>query len=160
RIYGLRHVVFRMSCIYGSRQFGTEDQGWVAYFIIAHQFGRPITVYGNGKQVRDILFVSDLVRAFELATQHIDATAGQVYNIGGGLDNTISIWREFQPLLTELTGKKVPVAYADWRPGDQPIYVSDTRKAMQDFGWAPTVGVREGVARLSAWVSENPGLFE
>lgn len=160
RIYGFRSVVFRMSCIYGPRQFGTEDQGWVAYFIIAHQFGRPITIYGNGKQVRDILIVSDLVRAFALATQHIDTTAGQVYNIGGGPGNTISIWREFQPLLAELAGKKVPVTYDDWRPGDQPIYVSDTNKAMQDFGWAPTVGVREGIGQLSAWVSENPSLFE
>jgi CDP-paratose 2-epimerase len=160
RIYGLRSVVFRMSCIYGPRQFGTEDQGWVAYFIIAHQFGRPITIYGNGKQVRDILFVSDLVRAFALATHRIDTTAGQVYNIGGGPGNTLSIWKEFQPLLAELTGRQVPVVHGDWRPGDQPIYVSDTRKAVQDFGWAPTVGVREGIARLSAWVSENSGLFE
>src|SRR6185295_3483301 len=99
RIYGLRTVVFRMSCIYGPRQFGNEDQGWVAHFLIAAATGKPITIYGNGKQVRDLLFVDDLVRAFQLAAERIDVTAGRVYNIGGGPANSISIWRELGPRL-------------------------------------------------------------
>src|SRR5439155_5500887 len=104
RIYGLRTVVFRMSCIYGPRQFGTEDQGWIAHFIIAALTGQPITIYGNGKQVRDVLFVDDLVRAFCLATENIAATAGEVFNIGVGQPNTLSIWSEFGALLKNLKG--------------------------------------------------------
>jgi CDP-paratose 2-epimerase len=151
RIYDLPTVVFRMSCIYGPRQFGNEDQGWVAHFIIAALRNRPLTIYGNGKQVRDVLFVEDLVRAFRLARENISATAGQVYNIGGGAGNTIAIWSELAPLIKELHGSLPPVSYAEWRPGDQPIYVSDTTKAARDFGWQPAVEVREGVTRLYDW---------
>lgn len=159
-IYGLPTVVFRMSCIYGPRQFGTEDQGWVAHFIIATLLGRPITVYGDGRQVRDVLFIDDLVRAFDLAVGHIDTTAGQAYNIGGGAENTISIWAEFGELLGELVGQKVEVAaYCDWRPGDQLVYVSDIRKAKRDFGWEPQVEKREGIERLFRWVEGNRELF-
>lgn len=160
RIYGIRSVVFRMSCIYGPRQFGNEDQGWVAHFIIAALLGRPLAIYGDGKQVRDILYVADLVRAFDLAAQRIDVTAGQVYNIGGGMANTISIWSEFRPLLDALSGRKLDVTYGDWRPGDQKVYVSDTRKALRDFGWQPEVGREEGVRRLGEWVNANRELFE
>ncbi|TEU12048.1 MAG: NAD-dependent epimerase/dehydratase family protein [Anaerolineales bacterium] len=159
RIYDLPTVVFRMSCIYGPRQFGTEDQGWVAYFVIASLLGWPITIYGDGKQVRDILFIDDLVRAFDLATEDIQVTAGQAYNIGGGSDNTIAVWREFGEVLRDLIGREIPVSYSDWRPGDQLVYVSDTRKARRDFGWQPQIGKREGIERLLYWVQNNLELF-
>jgi CDP-paratose 2-epimerase len=159
RIYGLRTVVFRMSCIYGERQFGNEDQGWVAHFLIAAVLGRPITIYGDGKQVRDILHVADLVRAFELAWQRLDVTAGRVYNIGGGPANTLAVWAEFGPLLAELLGHPVPVQYGPWRPGDQKVYVSDVRRAAAEFGWRPTISARDGIARLLAWVRANRALF-
>lgn len=160
RIYGLRTVVFRQSCIYGQRQMGVEDQGWVAWFVIAAVTGQSITIYGNGKQVRDLLHVDDLVRAYQMATEKIDITAGQVYNLGGGPANTLSIWAEFGPLLAELAGREVvPAAFRDWRPGDQPVFVADVSKADREFGWAPQVGVREGIARLMAWVEDNIELF-
>jgi CDP-paratose 2-epimerase len=159
RIYGIRSVVFRMSCIYGPRQFGNEDQGWVAHFVIATLLGRPLSIYGDGKQVRDILFVDELVRAFDMATEHIAVTAGQVYNIGGGADNTISIWTEFGPLLEELFGRLPEVTYGDWRPGDQKVYVSDVAKAGREFGWRPTIDRVEGVRRLAEWVRQNRTLF-
>jgi len=159
RIYDLPSIVFRMSCIYGPRQFGTEDQGWVAYFTIASLLGRPITIYGDGKQVRDILFIDDLVRALELAVQHIGVTAGQVYNIGGGPANTISIWREFGEVLATLVGREIPVTYRDLRPGDQLVYVSDTHKAARGFGWQPRISKGEGIERLVHWVRENVRLF-
>jgi CDP-paratose 2-epimerase len=151
RIYDLRTVVFRMSCIYGPRQFGTEDQGWVAHFMLAVAEGRPLTIYGNGKQVRDLLFIDDLVRAFKLAAQHIDTTAGHVYNIGGGPANTISIWQELWPRLEKLSGRRPRVTTQAWRPGDQPVYVSDIRQAQRDFGWRPQVGIDEGLKRLWTW---------
>jgi CDP-paratose 2-epimerase len=160
RIYGLRSVVFRQSCIYGQRQMGVEDQGWVAWFIIAVVTGRPFTIYGNGKQVRDLLHVDDLVRAYQMATERIDVTAGQIYNLGGGPENTLAVWTEFGPLLSELVGHTVePVAFSDWRPGDQPVFVADVSKAAEEFGWAPKVSVREGLARLVTWVKENRELF-
>lgn len=161
RIYGLRSVVFRQSCIYGQRQMGVEDQGWVAWFVIAAVTGKPITIYGNGKQVRDLLHVDDLARAFQMATESIDITKGQVYNLGGGPANTLSIWAEFGPLLCELAGREVaPAAFRDWRPGDQPVFVADVSKASREFGWAPQVSVREGITRLMAWVQANRALFD
>ncbi len=161
RIYKLRSLVFRMSSIYGPRQFGMEDQAWVAYFVIAAVKGWPISIYGDGKQVRDILFVEDLVQAVELACSNIQTTSGQIYNIGGGPTNTISIWREFEPLLRALIGNPIPMlGYNEWRPGDQRVYISDIRKAMRDFGWKPTVRVAEGLERIYLWVVENQDLFE
>jgi CDP-paratose 2-epimerase len=159
RIYGLRTVVVRQSCIYGYRQFGIEDQGWLAWFIVAALKGQPIWIYGNGKQVRDVLFVEDLLDAYDAATEHIDVAAGQVFNVGGGADNTISIWAEFGPLLGELLGRRLDVSYCDARPGDQPIYVSDIRKASRLLGWHPQVTVESGVRRLFEWVSCNAPLF-
>jgi CDP-paratose 2-epimerase len=160
RIYSLKSVVFRQSCIYGQRQMGVEDQGWVAWFVIAAITGKPITIYGDGKQVRDLLHVDDLVRAFQMATARIDVTKGQIYNLGGGPANTLSIWAEFGPLLGELLGRQIrPVAYRDWRPGDQPVFIADVRKAAREFGWAPQIGVREGIARLVEWVQANRELF-
>jgi CDP-paratose 2-epimerase len=158
-MYGLRSVVMRQSCIYGYRQFGMEDQGWVAWFVIAALKQRPITIYGNGKQVRDILFVEDLLDAYDAAVQNIDRAAGQIYNVGGGPNNTMSIWAEFRPILEELLGRPIPVQYSDWRPGDQPVYVSDIRKAQKELGWSPRTGVREGILRLYNWVRDNLDLF-
>lgn len=159
RIYGLPTVVLRQSCIYGTRQFGVEDQGWVAWFVIAAVTGRPITIYGDGKQVRDVLFVEDLMNAYDLALANLAVSAGQVYNVGGGPANTMSIWLDFEPILEKLLGRPVPTSRGDWRPGDQRIYVSDIRKAQQELGWAPRVGVAEGVERLYRWVLENRTLF-
>ncbi|MBB3264556.1 CDP-paratose 2-epimerase [Azospirillum sp. OGB3] len=151
RIYDLPTVVFRMSCIYGPRQFGNEDQGWVAHFIISALSGRPIHIYGDGMQVRDVLFVEDLVRAFRLATEKIEVSRGQVFNIGGGPENTISVWREFGEMLSTLRGKPVEADFSDWRPGDQPCYVSDIRKAEQVLGWRPQVDRDTGIRRLWDW---------
>ncbi len=158
RIYGLKTISLRQSCIYGPRQFGVEDQGWVAWFAIAGVTGQPITLYGDGKQVRDVLFIDDLIRAFELAAKHIDVTAGQVYNIGGGPSNVLSLL-ELIAHLEELLGRKLPCSFDGWRPGDQKVYVSDIEKARRDFGWKPTVPYRQGVERLVSWVRENRALF-
>jgi len=159
RIYGLRTVVFRQSCIYGTRQFGVEDQGWVAHFCIAARLGRPITIYGNGKQIRDVLWIGDLIAAYEAAAKHIDVSTGQIYNIGGGPGNTMSIWAEFGPMLEKLAGHPIPVTYSAWRPGDQPVYISDVRKAERELEWRPRISVSEGIGRLWKWIGTNPGLF-
>lgn len=159
RIYGLQTVVFRQSCIYGPRQFGIEDQGWVAWFVIAAITGRPITIYGDGKQVRDVLYVTDLLDAYDAAVKQIDVAAGQVFNVGGGIENTMSIWREFKPLLEKLTGHPIPTGQGDWRPGDQPVFVADIRKAESILDWRPKVSVQEGVKRLFDWCQANQDLF-
>jgi CDP-paratose 2-epimerase len=160
RIYGLRTVVMRQSCIYGTRQFGVEDQGWIAHFCISARLGQPITVYGDGKQARDALWIDDLVKAYRSAAARIDRTSGQVYNIGGGPEQAVSIWREFEPLLTELTGRPVAVTYAGWRPGDQPVYISDIRKAHEELDWTPRVRFEDGLERLWRWVDANVHLFD
>ncbi|MFH1633144.1 MAG: NAD-dependent epimerase/dehydratase family protein [Chloroflexota bacterium] len=160
RIYGLPTVVLRQSCIYGPRQFGIEDQGWVAWFVIAAVAGKPITIFGDGKQVRDALYIEDLLDAYDAAIERIDTVAGQVYNIGGGPEKTISIWKQFGPILEKLLGQKISVAWEDdWRPGDQLIYVSDIRKAGQELGWKPQIGVEAGIQRLFEWVTANRDLF-
>ncbi len=152
RIYGLPTVVFRQSCIYGPHQQGMEDQGWVAWFIIAAVTGQPITIYGDGKQVRDVLFIDDLLDVYDAAVAQIDRAAGEIYNIGGGPENTLSVWAEFGPLLERLLGRPIPVSRGDWRPGDQRVYISDIRKAERELGWKPKVGVEEGIRRLWEWV--------
>lgn len=159
RIYGLRTVIMRQSCIYGPRQFGIEDQGWVAWFIIAAVLGKPITIYGDGKQVRDMLHVYDLIDAYQASVDNIDSAAGQVYNLGGGPENTLSIWREFGAMLEELKGEPIPVSWDDWRPGDQRVIVCDISKAERELGWKPKIGVNEGVRQLYDWVVENRDLF-
>jgi CDP-paratose 2-epimerase len=159
RIYGLRTVVMRQSCIYGTRQFGVEDQGWIAWMTIAAVTGKQIAIYGDGKQVRDVLFVDDLLDAYDAAIEKIDVAAGQVYNIGGGPGNVMSVWVEFGPILEKLLGKQIPVARGDWRPGDQKVFYADIRKAERELGWKPKIGVEQGVERLFAWVKENKGLF-
>jgi CDP-paratose 2-epimerase len=159
RIYGMRTVVFRQSCIYGERQFGVEDQGWVAHFVIAAALNRPINIYGNGKQVRDLLYVQDLINAYDAAWNRLDVASGQVFNVGGGIENTLSIWTEFGPLLAELAGRDIRVTYGDWRPGDQPVFVSDNSKATQVLGWEPLTSVNAGVRKLWDWVTSNAELF-
>jgi nucleoside-diphosphate-sugar epimerase len=147
------------NCIYGPRQFGIEDQGWVAWFVIAALSGRPITIYGDGKQVRDVLHVDDLMNAYDAAIERIDVAAGQVYNIGGGPANVMSVWAEFGPLLERMLGRQIEVARGDWRPGDQKVFYADIRKAERELGWKPKIGVQEGVQRLFDWVSDNLDLF-
>lgn len=159
RIYNLPTVVFRQSCIYGPRQFGVEDQGWVAWFIIAAVNQRPITIYGDGKQVRDVLFVEDLLDGYDLAVNNIQTAAGKVYNMGGGVVNTISIWTEFRPILEKVIGQNIPTSQGDWRPGDQKVFIADIRKAETELGWRPRVSVEEGVERLVEWVKSNRHLF-
>jgi CDP-paratose 2-epimerase len=160
RIFGLKTVVFRQSCIYGTRQFGVEDQGWVAWFVIAAAAGRKMTIYGDGKQVRDLLFVDDLLDAYDLAVAKIKTVSGKVYNLGGGPANILSVWAEFQPMLEKLIGRPLKVDTANWRPGDQRIYVSDIRKAAADIGWTPKVGVEQGIQILYEWVKTNIHLFQ
>jgi CDP-paratose 2-epimerase len=154
RTYGLKTAVFRMSCIYGPHQFGTEDQGWVAHFLISALEDKPITIYGNGKQVRDILFVEDLIDAFMLAHKNIDKLAGQVFNIGGGPQNTVSLL-EILDTIREKAGKEMNVSFEDWRTGDQFYYVSNTGKFKEATGWQPRYSVDKGVENLLKWLCEN-----
>jgi CDP-paratose 2-epimerase len=156
-IYNMRTAVFRMSCIYGTRQFGFEDQGWVAWFVIAALTGQPLTIYGNGKQVRDMLFVTDLVQAFEKFIQ--SNIQHGVFNIGGGPKNTASLL-EFISRLEKKTGKKIPLRFEDWRPSDQKVYISDIRKVEKTLGWKPAITWEEGQERLTEWVMQNKALFE
>lgn len=159
RIYGLRTIVMRQSCIYGYRQFGIEDQGWVAWFIIAALKGYPISIYGDGKQVRDILFIDDLLDAYEAVVDRIDTSVGQIYNVGGGPKNTLAIWSEFGPVLEELMERQIPVRYSDWRPGDQSVYISNIEKITKELNWSPKVSVRDGLERLYNWIDRNMDLF-
>jgi CDP-paratose 2-epimerase len=138
---------------------GVEDQGWVAWFIIAAVTGNPITIYGDGKQVRDVLYVDDLLDVYDAAVERIETAAGEVYNIGGGPERTMSIWKEFGPLLEDLVGERIDVSYQDWRPGDQLVYVSDVGKAQRDLGWRPEVDVEQGIRQLYDWVVANKHLF-
>jgi CDP-paratose 2-epimerase len=160
RIYGLPTVVFRQSTIYGPRQFGVEDQGWMAWLMIASVTGIPITIYGDGKQVRDMLYVEDLLDAYDIAIEKIDVAGGQVYNVGGGPKNTISIWKEFGPELERLLGREIPVSWRDWRPGDQRVFISDVRKAKQQLGWEPKVNLSNGMQRLFDWIKDNKHYFD
>lgn len=154
--FGMRTGVFRMSCIYGTRQFGFEDQGWLAHFTVSTLLDRPITLYGNGKQVRDVLYVTDLVRAFD---RFLAGTQRHgVYNIGGGPGSTLSLL-ELLEELHRLLGRKPPIQLADWRPSDQRVYVSDIRKAATELQWSPQVSVREGIQRLVEWVTNHQELF-
>ena len=159
RIYGLKTVVFRQSCIYGPRQFGVEDQGWVAHFMISAVTGRPITFFGDGKQVRDILHVDDLIAAFEAAISNIELSQGQVYNLGGGPQNSVSLL-ELVGRLEDQLGRPVPLRFQEWRPGDQKVYISDIRKAENELGWSPVISVDEGLNELQGWVEANRDLFK
>ncbi len=157
RIYGVRSVVFRQSCVYGYRQFGTEDQGWIAWFMIAARQGRPITVYGDGKQVRDVLFIDDLLDAFDAAA-NVPIAAGRAYNIGGGPDNVVSVL-DILAYLERREGRPVPYQLEGWRFGDPKVYISDIRRARRELGWTPKIGWQRGLDLLYEWVSSNQELF-
>ncbi len=151
RSFGIPAAVFRMSCIYGPHQFGTEDQGWVAHFMIRAMENRPITVYGDGYQVRDVLFVDDLVDAFLLARENMDGIAGRAFNIGGGPGNQTSVV-EMIRLISDVCGYDPQVLFSKWRTGDQKYYVSDTAKFSESTGWSPKVDIPEGMRKLYEWL--------
>ncbi|MCX8042883.1 MAG: GDP-mannose 4,6-dehydratase [Desulfobacterota bacterium] len=153
RIYGLRTVSFRQSCIYGERQFGIEDQGWVAWFIIAGVLQLPVTVYGNGKQVRDLLYIQDLTELYGTALEHKDHLDGVAFNIGGGTDNALSLL-EFIDILKGY-GLHITCEFEPWRPGDQKIFISDNTKASALLGWKPRTSYHKGFAQLIRWVEDN-----
>jgi CDP-paratose 2-epimerase len=155
RSYALPAVVFRMSCIYGPHQFGNEDQGWVAHFLIRAREHGPVTLFGDGCQVRDLLFIGDLVEAFVLARQKIDRVAGLPFNIGGGPRSTLSLL-ELIALLSERHELRVPAQFAAWRAGDQRYYVTDTRRFSAATGWRPRVSPSEGIDRLNDWLTQAP----
>jgi CDP-paratose 2-epimerase len=154
RTFDIPACVFRMSCIYGPHQHGTEDQGWVAHFLIRALEEEAITIYGDGRQVRDLLFVEDLVDAFLAASQRIQAVRGQAFNIGGGPGNVASLL-EMVELIGKVARRDPPVAFAEPRPSDQLYYVSDTRKFQKVTGWKPRTGIKDGVANLHAWLKAN-----
>jgi CDP-paratose 2-epimerase len=154
RTFGLPAIVFRMSCIYGPHQFGTEDQGWVAHFLIRAMEGRPITLYGDGRQVRDVLYVDDLVDALLLAQEQMSTHSAQAFNIGGGPANTVSLL-ELLDFIRELLGHKPGVELDGWRTGDQRYYVSDTGKFHRATGWKPQVPVQDGLERLGRWLADS-----
>lgn len=151
RIYGLRTVVFRQSCIFGTHQFGISDQGWVSWFTIAATLGKVIMIFGDGMQVRDVLFVDDLIRAYEMAITKIDKAQGKIYNIGGGPDMTLSLL-ELVELLESKLGKRIYYDLSDWRPGDQPVYISDISKIKTELGWQPEISVDEGTTKMIDWI--------
>lgn len=150
RIYGMHTVSLRQSCIYGPRQFGIEDQGWVAWFAMAFRLNMPVTIFGSGKQVRDLLHVKDLVDLYFRVAERPDACNGRAYNVGGGMANSLSLLE----LLERLEQWRPPphIGYADARRGDQPVFVADTARALDDFGWTPRIPVAEGLPDLLAFV--------
>lgn len=151
--------IFRMSCIYGPRQFGVEDQGWVAWFCIATMLGYPINIYGDGKQVRDVLYISDLINAFNSFIKKKEKLEWGVYNLGGGPDFTLSLI-ELMDLLYELTDKKSQIIFDKWRPSDQKVYISDIRKAEKDLEWKPKISPKTGIQNIISWIEDNRELFK
>jgi CDP-paratose 2-epimerase len=156
RVFGLQTVVMRMSCIYGPRQFGTEDQGWIAHFLLSALRGDRLTIYGDGYQVRDALHVSDAADAWLGALDHIALVRGRTFNLGGGPSNAVSL-RELIARLKELTGNDISYSFADWRPGDQPWYVTDTRALSAALGWKPKISLRDGLSSLHEWLAGRFG---
>ena len=158
RIFGLKTVVFRQSCIFGTRQFGIEDQGWIAWFCLATNRGQAFTIFGDGKQIRDTLWVEDLVDAYVAALDRIDVVGGEVFNLGGGPSNTLSLL-ELVAMLEAHFGRKLAPPFADWRPGDQRVFVADVRKAERLLNWRPKVSTADGVGRLLDWIHHNKRMF-
>jgi CDP-paratose 2-epimerase len=156
RVFGLRTVVMRMSCIYGPRQFGTEDQGWIAHMFLRAIRGEPITIYGDGYQVRDALHIDDAVAAWIGALDHIEDVAGSIFNLGGGPGNTISL-RELLGKIETLMGAAPETRHEAWRPGDQPWYVSDTRRLETALQWRPRTAFDEGLLSLERWLVQRFG---
>lgn len=159
RIYSIPTVVFRQSCIYGENQFGIEDQGWVAWFTIANMLNKRITVYGDGNQIRDVLYIQDLLKAYEAAINNKEIASGKIYNVGGGPFHTLSL-NELIKQLEDFFSCKISPLKDDWRPGDQKVYVSDIRKIKEELGWQPETNVEEGIKLMSRWILENKPILE
>jgi len=159
RIYGIKSVVLRQSCIYGPNQFGIEDQGWVSWFSISTIFEKKFTIYGNGKQVRDVLHIFDLVELYKRVIENIEKCKGKIYNVGGGPSNTLSLL-ELIDLLESKQKKKANLTFSDWRPGDQKIYVSDIRKIFTDVDWTPKISPNDGVGLMIEWIKSNKKIFQ
>ncbi len=157
RVFGLHAAVLRMSCIYGPRQFGNEDQGWIAHFMLSAIRGEPITIYGNGFQVRDALYVSDAVDAWLSVLDNIALATGRVFNLGGGHANSVSLLELIQ-LIAHLNGEEIQYSFADWRPGDQPWYVSDISALTAATGWKPATPLMTGLASLRQWLESSAGI--
>ena len=158
RMFKIPAVVFRMSCIAGPRQFGTEDQGWVAHFLYSALTNTPVVIYGDGRQVRDVLCVEDLVQAFAAVREHSASCAGQVYNVGGGMNNTVSLL-ELMSEIEDLTGHALEVTYEEPRAGDQLVYVTDFGKLNRDTGWKPQISVRDTLESIYCFWKRNRELF-
>ena len=156
RVFGLRTVVLRQSAIYGPRQFGVADQGWVAWFVRAALLGRPVVIHGDGKQVRDLLYIEDLLDIYARVIERQDRAVGRIYNVGGGPSNTLSVL-ELVAMIEAKTGRRLNCTHGPARPGDQRVYVSDVGAATRDFGWCPRIGPEEGVGRLVARMESDPG---
>ncbi len=154
RIYGLNTIVFRQSCIYGEHQYGVEDQGWVAHFVSQAIKKQPITIFGDGFQVRDLLYIDDLITAFDKASNSSAKIKGNVYNIGGGINNSLSL-KECLGYIEDILGKNLKVEFKAPRQGDQAYYVSDTQKAKQDFNWQPTTTIETGLNLLFTWLNQR-----
>ena len=154
RIYGIKSIVFRQSCIYGPFQYGNEDQGWVAHFIIKAILGERINIYGDGKQVRDILEVGDLISAYKLVVENVEKCKGEIFNIGGGIKNTFSLL-EFVEFLEKKLNRKIELEFYNWRPGDQKVFISDNRKLEKLTGWKIKKNKNEGVENLINWIKKN-----
>lgn len=155
RIYAVPSVVLRLSCVFGPRQFGIGDQGWVGWFIAKAMLGKSIAIFGNGKQVRDLLYVPDLCDLFMKILENRDKVVGKVFNVGGGPANSLSIWKEFSPLLEGLFEREIPATYHDWRPGDQKYYVSDISRIRSTLAWSPATKVKSAVSALFEWTKLN-----
>ena len=154
RIYNMKTTVFRQSCIYGPNQFGIEDQGWVAWFTIATLLKKKFTIYGDGNQIRDVLFVDDLVKLYELAMKNTNICSGEIYNVGGGIENTLSLNELVDILAIRFSTTLVP-SKDDWRPGDQKVYISDVNKISKALGWKPKTDIHEGINKMAEWIEEN-----
>jgi CDP-paratose 2-epimerase len=159
RIFNLPTVVFRMSCIAGPRQFGNEDQGWVAHFLYSALRGRPITIYGDGRQVRDVLAVEDLMCALEAVRANMHKTAGEIYNVGGGMANTVSLL-ELMEEIEKIIGHRLVYELQSMRPGDQPLYVTDSSKLQHHVGWEPKMSIRDILNNIHSWWKQNSDLFQ
>ena len=158
RIFGLKTTVFRQSCIYGSRQFGIEDQGWIAWFTLASMLGKPLTIYGNGKQIRDILWIEDLCDLYFEAWEKQEKVSGKIFNVGGGKSNCLSLL-ELIDLLQDLL-PSVPVPeFDEWRPGDQKVYFSDISKVSRSINWSPKTTPMQGLEKLVMWAKSNLDLI-
>jgi CDP-paratose 2-epimerase len=154
RSFGLRTVVLRQSCVYGARQLGRESQGWVAWFALAAMRGEKLRIFGDGKQVRDLLWVDDLLEVYEAAFERIETVAGDVFNIGGGEARSLSVWLELRPILEQKLGRSLTATHHAWRLGEQKVFISDNRKAARLLDWRPRMEVDEGISRLVAWARE------